>query len=340
MGTSWTQHLVDDDFYRAHSIFCTDVNADGYMDIVGGSYGGCGVAWWENAGFSGNNWVKHTIQSGNTRSIFCDDINDDGDMDVTAILSGSTYWWENVDGSGYIWNMNTVTNYFPSGICITTDDFNGDGNTDILGAAREVMRVTWWDLADSSDLGVLESSILEVPENPDWKYINWYSFEPESTRVGFQLRVSDDPFEMGAWSDTLWAPDSLNGIVSDEKDFIQYRAIMMTEDIQTSPIIYRVDIDWEPYTLIEEQGNSWEYELLGPLPNPSSNEPIVYFSVPEVTLVTMTLYDLSGRVVSTTCSSFAAGNHQIAVDELPPGVYIVRMSSSEFTSSKLFTVLD
>ncbi len=130
-------------------------------------------------------------------------------------------------------------------------------------------------------------------------------------------------------------------ILHTESYSIQYRLILMTENspVLSTPILYDVELEWVPYTYIEEEGSYLDFELVGALPNPSSRESIVYFRMPVEAMVEIALYDISGRMVSCTFSDYASGTHQINIGDLTSGVYIVRMNSGEFTSSKLFTVL-
>lgn len=43
---------------------------------------------------------------------------------------------------------------------------NGDGYMDVLGAAISANDITWWDLTAFISNGSLESSVLDVRENP------------------------------------------------------------------------------------------------------------------------------------------------------------------------------
>jgi hypothetical protein len=47
-GTSWTEHMIDGSFLEGYSIYATDVDSDGDMDVLGASSQGDEIAWWEN----------------------------------------------------------------------------------------------------------------------------------------------------------------------------------------------------------------------------------------------------------------------------------------------------
>jgi len=97
-GTSWVEHIIDDDFMAARSVFSEDLDDDGDMDVMGSGAAGYDIAWWENADGMGTAWVKHTVYGsfGGARSVYASDIDGDGQMDI---LSGAEYdddvaWWD------------------------------------------------------------------------------------------------------------------------------------------------------------------------------------------------------------------------------------------------------
>ncbi len=54
------EHTVDGDFNYATSVYSTDVNGDGYMDILGASDDD-DITWWENVDGLGNTLTEHTV---------------------------------------------------------------------------------------------------------------------------------------------------------------------------------------------------------------------------------------------------------------------------------------
>ena len=47
-GTAWTEHTVDGAFDGAFSVYATDVDGDGDMDVLGAAFFAGGIAWWES----------------------------------------------------------------------------------------------------------------------------------------------------------------------------------------------------------------------------------------------------------------------------------------------------
>lgn len=73
-----------------------------------------------------------------------------------------------------------------------------------------------------------------------------------------------------------------------------------------------------------------EFTLTGAHPNPFNPSTTISFSLPEASQITMSVYDLSGRVVATLNSSWLeAGSHEIVFDgsNLSSGVYLYRLNA-------------
>ena len=67
----------------------------------------------------------------------------------------------------------------------------------------------------------------------------------------------------------------------------------------------------------------------------------VRFSVPEISDVDITVFDLSGRITETvTSSGVTPGYHQVQFSELPPGIYFCRMITGDFMEMHRFAVIE
>jgi len=109
---TWTKHTISGYFQYGLTIYATDINNDGNIDIVG-TAGSAQVAWFENSGGDNISWTKHSIKS-NYRGawgLFVADMDNDDDNDIIA---GSNYygnikWFENGLNSTKIDNENFKT---------------------------------------------------------------------------------------------------------------------------------------------------------------------------------------------------------------------------------------
>ena len=80
-----------------------------------------------------------------------------------------------------------------------------------------------------------------------------------------------------------------------------------------------------------------DYSLQHSYPNPFNPTTTISFSIPEFGLTTITAYDLAGRELEIlTNTSLNPGNYSIDwnADNLPSGVYLIRMDSGEFTQTQ------
>ena len=73
--------------------------------------------------------------------------NGDGDTDVLGASSGEAdvTWWENTSGNGSTWTEHIVDEGFNGAQSVFATDVDGDGDTDVLGAAINHTKIFWWE---------------------------------------------------------------------------------------------------------------------------------------------------------------------------------------------------
>ncbi|MCD4734179.1 T9SS type A sorting domain-containing protein [bacterium] len=153
-GTSWTEYTIDGSFNGAYSVYAADVDADGYLDVLGAAIDADDITWWKNDDGTGTSWTEHTVDGSfdTATSVFAEDVNGDGYLDVlgSAYNADDITWWENNDGSGTSWTEHTVDGSFNGAYSVYGADIDGDGDIDMLGAARSDDDITWWENDDGS----------------------------------------------------------------------------------------------------------------------------------------------------------------------------------------------
>ena len=342
IGTTWMEHTVDGDFDGAECVYAADVDGDGDTDVLGAAYYADDITWWENTDGAGTVWTEHTLDGDfySAESVYAADVDGDGDTDVLG-AAFDVAWWENTDGTGTVWAEHTVSKDFYGAECVYAADVDGDGDTDVLGAANWADDITWWDVNSCMSEGFLESSILDAGLIDTWDLFASNSQEPANTSVAFQFRSSQDAGNMGVWSDTVFsAGTSLSGILADSTPYLQYRVILETDDLESTPLLEDVSFSYTVYVSVEESssGEITSWALL-----PSENPSYGYFSaliaVPEPGMVELQVYDVTGRIIAGSSREFSAGTHSVNFHGLAEGVYFCVMRAGDYTATERVVVL-
>jgi hypothetical protein len=86
----------------------------------------------------------------NARSVYSADIDGDGDMDVLSASEGDEKiaWYENTDGFGNFGIQQIITESLEDAIDVYAADLDGDGDMDVLAAAKQDDRIVWYENLD------------------------------------------------------------------------------------------------------------------------------------------------------------------------------------------------
>jgi hypothetical protein len=91
---------------------------------------------------------------------------------------------------------------------------------------------------------------------------------------------------------------------------------------------------------IEDDPIASDYSLLNISPNPSNGAISIQFEVPEVSQVSFSVFDMSGRLVSEFRDiEYSSGCHDLQYECHSAGVYLCRMTAGEFSATQRFVVI-
>jgi hypothetical protein len=337
-GTSWEGTTISNMKWQAWPVVAADMDGDGDMDVAASNFYGWGRCYWfENLDGCGTSWGDHTIDMYfGCWSITAADFDLDGDQD----LAGASYspgseisWYENADGCGQTWMKHVLDDEFAGSRAIHSADINDDVRADIIGAATSSDGIAWWNL---TPVATIESSILDLTQDPAWDYIEWTGQTPQGTSIAFELRSSDDYTDMGEWSQPLTDPGLLSGMLTDGDRYLQYRATLQSSHFDESPVLYDVMITWDP---MGTGGGPVTTALLHFSPNPCGS-PVARVVMSEPGPVELSVFDLSGRLAARFEGELGAGPNDVVLGDLAPGIYFCRMVSGGFRASERFVVVD
>ncbi len=150
-----------------------------------------------------------------------------------------------------------------------------------------------------------------------------------------------------SWNETT-AVDMANNATLFQMSFTALKDVQLSEVLTinsslTTNEAYQADLRKEvTLDFGKTIGNLKGYALLQNQPNPFAQETNIGFQLPEATEATLTIYDVSGRVVYTKTNTYDAGVHQVMMDKADlgaTGVMYYQLSTPEFTDTKKMIVL-
>ncbi|MBN2586601.1 MAG: VCBS repeat-containing protein [Candidatus Fermentibacteraceae bacterium] len=138
--------FVDTSIFHAYTVDAGDLNGDGFTDIAGGGDVPDGFCVYYGDGSGG--WDRVSICAAAEGVTGCDiaDINTDGHPDLlcTTYFGAQVLLYLNDGSPEPVWTEQVICDNFDGGHDVEAFDMDGDGDRDILAAAAEADRITWW----------------------------------------------------------------------------------------------------------------------------------------------------------------------------------------------------
>ncbi len=130
------------------SVYASDIDGDGDMDILSASANDDKVAWYENTDGKGLFGVQQIIATVfDPLSVYTADVDGDGDMDVLAALSftGEIVWFENTNGQGSFGAKQVISTNADGAISVYAADIDRDGDMDVISASSRDQKIAWYE---------------------------------------------------------------------------------------------------------------------------------------------------------------------------------------------------
>ncbi|CAM9748601.1 unnamed protein product, partial [Ectocarpus fasciculatus] len=202
-------------------VFAADLDSDGDLDLLVGSYSNDWVRWYENEDGNGTFAEAEDVTSdyGGAASIDVGDLNGDGSPDVVVAFQTTFQltWFSNVDGLGG-YSVGTDIDAYNDGDearYVKVADLDGDGDLDVIMASKHGDRVTWYENTDgegtfsdgfdiSTDAdGAFTLAVADLDGDDDldvvsasaFSGLDWYenSDGGGNFSLGVSLEPADDP---------------------------------------------------------------------------------------------------------------------------------------------------
>ena len=258
-GTSWTKRTVFSFFSGSgiSSVCAADIDGDTDIDVVATDFTRDRIAWFSNDDGVGGAWTIKILQDGlgGAESVKAADMDGDSDMDIVSAAIGAdeVAWWENVDGTGSTFTKHVLNSNFNGACFVYVEDLNGDDTNDVICCAGDAGESRWWDLFAQMSSGELISSILDTEDLPWWGVITWTADVPDDSELNVEVRASDDPGDMGSWTEVADSGDDLSDYIADDLPYFQYRLIMeASSDNDLSPTFEDITIEWADHSGVED----------------------------------------------------------------------------------------
>ncbi len=151
-GSFGAQQIITTIAFVAYSVYATDIDGDGDMDVLSASSGDDKIAWYENTDGQGNFGAQQiiTTNADGAASVYATDIDGDGDMDVLSASFGDDKlaWYENTNGQGSFGAQQIITTNALVAYSVYATDIDGDGDMDVLSASSGDDKIAWYENTD------------------------------------------------------------------------------------------------------------------------------------------------------------------------------------------------
>ncbi len=148
VADAWSAYNITTAADGARSVFATDLDGDGRVDVLSASVNDGKVAWYKNGGGSPLTWTAYniTMAADGAHSVYAADLDADGRIDVLSAshIDDKVAWYKNGGGSPLTWTAYTITTAADYAYSVFAVDLDADGRIDVLSASYNDDKVAWY----------------------------------------------------------------------------------------------------------------------------------------------------------------------------------------------------
>lgn len=148
-ASSWVKHEVAQELHFPNALAVADIDDDGDLDLLSGTYYDGEIAWWENLEGNGRSWLMHLVDNGFPQpyAVGAADLDNDGALDIySAVFGGDKIiWWRNTTGNGQNWEAHIVVEEYGRPRDVLAVDIDADHDMDLVNVSLDSSQVTLWE---------------------------------------------------------------------------------------------------------------------------------------------------------------------------------------------------
>ena len=327
-------------------VHSADIDEDGDKDVIIAVESLDLITCFENDG--NQNFIQHDISSAfnDPRFVTTADMDDDGDLDIlSAYYDGQKIvCWEN-DGL-FNFTVHIICESFGGPWVVRAVDLDEDGDQDILSSARSSDMIAWWQnhsnwnfeqhiIGQSSRINGSHdvcAGDLDIDGDLDIVGIACYN-----DRIGWGRNNGNQVFQGFGITAEFDYPNRIQVADFDEDGDLDFTAVSY----------YGNSLEWWENTLIDSPGDIlcagssgellFQPGILQASPNPFNPTTTITFDLPQAGLVSLSVYDITGRQVAKLVDGMKPiGQHQIVFDasNLSSGVYFAVLNAGNFKDTR------